>query len=265
LHPPKARAGTFADTVQASGAFSQLPRVGLLFGYHPADLELPREEQRRVVLRGKGNVGRNPRALAYRIAERNVELDDGDSDLIGYVADVEPCDVTERELLSTGRPQAPDEEREPSKAEQVEAIILERFGDGQERPSIYEELRGRGFAHTTVERARKALCTTRKEPGEMGRGWLWTLRPEHVRSTHVSLVHLRASRGGSLQTDTDCVPSGVNPNETRRDTDTHERDEIEEHSPEETHRHNSGGTTRVREGSLAQRAVAQLGEFGEKR
>ncbi len=60
LHPPKARAKTFADTVQASGAFSQLSRTGLLFGYHPDDRDLPREEQRRVVLRGKGNAGRNP-------------------------------------------------------------------------------------------------------------------------------------------------------------------------------------------------------------
>ena len=42
VHPPKARAGTFADAVQASGAFSQLPRLGLLFGIHPEDLALPR-------------------------------------------------------------------------------------------------------------------------------------------------------------------------------------------------------------------------------
>jgi hypothetical protein len=70
LHPRKAGGDTFADVVQESGVFTQLPRLGLLFGYHPDDIELPQDQQRRVILRGKGNLGRNPGALSFRIAEK---------------------------------------------------------------------------------------------------------------------------------------------------------------------------------------------------
>ena len=104
LHPRKAGGDTFADVVQESGVFTQLPRIGLLFGYHPDDLELPREERRRVILRGKGNLGRDPGALSFRISERCLKGYEDDpegllADPVGYIADVEPCDVTERQLL----------------------------------------------------------------------------------------------------------------------------------------------------------------------
>lgn len=56
LHPRKGGGETFADVVQESGVLTQLPRLGLLFGYHPDDRELPHDQQRRVILRGKGPV-----------------------------------------------------------------------------------------------------------------------------------------------------------------------------------------------------------------
>jgi hypothetical protein len=227
LHPPKARAGTFADAVQASGAFSQLARIGLLFGYHPDDLELPREQQRRVVLRGKGNAGRNPGALSYRIAERIVQLDDGDTDFIGYVCDVQPCDITESQLLRAERPQARDaDERQPTKAEQVERLILERFADGEERESMRDELIAAGYAATTVDRARQNVCMTpRKQTGSMTGPWMWRLRPEHVRSTRVGHGDFVATRGGPPSTMREMGTSGPNPNKQGKPHLTHLFDE----------------------------------------
>jgi hypothetical protein len=130
LHPRKAGGDTFADVVQESGAFTQLPRIGLLFGYHPDDLELDAEQRRRVILRGKGNIGRSPGALSFRIAEKFLDYGDDDPDGVadgtGYVTDVEPCRVTERQLLRA-RPPA---EKELSKLAVAEAIIGAVLEDG---------------------------------------------------------------------------------------------------------------------------------------
>ena len=135
LHPRKAGGETFADVVQESGAFTQLPRIGLLFGYHPDDLELKPEDRRRVILRGKGNLGRNPGALSFRIAEKFLDygdvVPDGTADGIGYVTDVQPCDVTERQFLSA-RPPA---ETPLSKVAVAEAVIGLALVDGEWRPA----------------------------------------------------------------------------------------------------------------------------------
>jgi Bifunctional DNA primase/polymerase, N-terminal/AAA domain/Primase C terminal 1 (PriCT-1) len=67
MHPPKGRSVDFRDMVQASQAFAAVPRTGLLFAYHPDDHDKPEQERRRVLLRGKGNIGRDPGALEFRI------------------------------------------------------------------------------------------------------------------------------------------------------------------------------------------------------
>ena len=135
LHPRKAGGDTFADVVQESGVFTQLPRLGLLFGYHPEDLELPQDQQRRVILRGKGNVGRNPGALSFRIAERFLDWGDDDpedDEGVGYITDVQPCHVTERELLATKRR---DADRPTTKVEHAEALIDMALRDGAWHPA----------------------------------------------------------------------------------------------------------------------------------
>ena len=132
LHPRKAGGESFAEVVQESGAFTQLPRLGLLFGYHPDDVELPRDQQRRVCLRGKGNAGRNPGALSFRISERFLDWEDdpqGIADGIGYVTDVEECHMTEQKLLSRrgqkGQPEG------VGKVELAMAVMRVALADGE--------------------------------------------------------------------------------------------------------------------------------------
>ena len=248
LHPSKGRAETFADTVQASGAFSQLSRTGLLFGYHPDDQELPREAQRRVVLRGKGNAGRNPGALSYRITERLVCLDDGDSDLIAYVTDVQPCEITERQLLQAERPQARDGDgRLPSKAEQVERLIRDRLADGEWHESMTDELVAAGFAATTVGRARTTLCQRpRKGRGSMTEGWEWRLRPEFVKDV-CELGTSSEPRARTGHPDEMCVlvTSGDIPNKQGIPQLTHESNERPGRAVELPNSHNAGNTPRA--------------------
>lgn len=249
LHPPKAHAETFADTVQASGAFTQVSRTGLMFSYHPDDRDLPPPDQRRIVIRGKGNAGRDPGALAFRIDERLVQLDDGDSDLIGYVTDVQPCDITIRQLLRADRPQVREaDEREPSKAEHVEQLILERLADGEWHDAMREELIAAGYSGTTVDRARKKLCQPpRKQPGAMTAPWLWRLLPEHAtRQPDVCRGDFAASRGGSPNEMRALVTSIGIPNKHGSHHLTHETDEPPDTPDEVTISHKARNTPRAR-------------------
>ncbi len=78
----------------------------MVFGAHPDDEALPFENRRRVLLRARGNIGRDPGALSFAITAKWMRLDDGDTDEVPYVCDVENCDVTIRDLLRADRPRA---------------------------------------------------------------------------------------------------------------------------------------------------------------
>ena len=128
LHPPKAQSTNFRDLVQASQAFSAIPRVGLLFSYHPDD-DADDPDRRRVVLRGKGNLGRDPGALEFRIVGRSYEHDDGTVCEREVVTDVKPCRVTMADL-------APDRMvgvREPSKTDRAVEILQKVLANHGER------------------------------------------------------------------------------------------------------------------------------------
>ncbi len=143
-----------------------------------------------------------------------MRLDDGSSDLIGYVSDVEPCAVTERELLHAERPHPPEGERKPSKAEQVEALIRDRCRDGEPHPSMYDELRERWATRYTHHRQgpRKKLCTNgARPPGSMNGGWLWTLRlrARSAKTMCMTCATCSRARGGALRRG--CVPVYLTP------------------------------------------------------
>jgi hypothetical protein len=63
LHPNKSGAAGLRARAGGSGQFTDVPRSALILGYHPED------EGCRVLARGKGNVGRIPPALVFRIEE----------------------------------------------------------------------------------------------------------------------------------------------------------------------------------------------------
>ena len=132
-----------------------------------------------MILRGKGNVGRNPGALSFRIAEKFLNWDDDEpvnleEDGIGYIADVEPCDITERLLL-----RAKLSDRPMSKVEQAEALIRMALLDGEWHPvaPIREELAKAGLNHNAnVDAAkRRAGVVTSKQPGVTHGPWGWQI------------------------------------------------------------------------------------------
>jgi hypothetical protein len=174
MHPPKARSADFRDLVQASQAFSAIPRVGLLLAYHPDDGP-ECDTRRRVLIRGKGNLGRDPGALEFRIAARIYRHDNGHATEREYATDVRPCAITLADL-------APDKlvgARAPTKAEQAADIIRTALTDGQWHPAapIRELLAQQAVdAAGVIDRAgRLAGIEKRKRPGEASGPWEWRL------------------------------------------------------------------------------------------
>ncbi len=203
-HPPKRRAVSFADFYSASAAFTQVSRACLLFGWHPDDYELPEEQRRRVLLRARANVGRDPGALSFRIDAQWLKLDDGNEDEVPYATDVETCKVTVRDLLRADRPQAPDpEQREPGKQEQLEQTIAEYLADGGWHPSLSDELKQDGWKHSTIQAARSKVAKARKQPGTMDGPWQWRLLDGRSSQTSDSSTLPSASRARSVYVNPD--------------------------------------------------------------
>ena len=217
LHPRKAGGETFADVVQESGAFTQLPRLGLLFGYHPEDAELPRDQQRRVVIRGKGNVGRNPGGLSFRIAERFLDYGDDDpegiADGVGYVTDVQECHVTERELL---RPRGlKDRPQDVPKVELAMAVMRVALADGE--PHLADPIRAElerieANHNAVVDDAKNQLgVRSEKQKGVLHGPWWWQMdRSSNSGELSDSLDPARATLVPQLTLGPDSCP---NPNE----------------------------------------------------
>ena len=217
LHPRKAGGETFSDVVQESGAFTQLPRLGLLFGYHPDDVDLPRDQQRRVCIRGKGNAGRNPGALSFRIAERFLDWEGDDpkgiADGVGYVTDVQECRLTERELL---RPRGlRDQPQDVPKVELAMAVLRAALADGEWHLAgpIRAELEQIEANHNAVvDDAKNQLgVKSEKQKGVLHGPWWWQMdRSSNSGELSDSFGPARATLVPQLTLDPDSSP---NPNE----------------------------------------------------
>jgi hypothetical protein len=179
LHPPKARSGDFRDLVQASQAFSAIPRVGLLFAYHPDD-DPEDHDRRRVLIRGKGNIGADPGALAFRIAARPFLHDDGRTTDREVVVDVEPCTVTLADL-------APDRligARQPTKTEQAAELLRAELADHDWHPAalVRKQLAAADLDSGSVRA--KALQLAHVEKRKTERQWWWRIPTQGEGSNH---------------------------------------------------------------------------------
>jgi hypothetical protein len=174
LHPPKAKGNGFRDMVQASQAFTAIPRVGLLFAYHPDDGELPHDDQRRVCVRGKGNIGRNPAALEYRIVEHSYRHDDGVVTYdVAIAEDVRPSDVTMADLRADRCIGA----RDPGQRERAVDELRRALGDHDWHPAAptIELLSHDGLSKPTIHRAAASLRVEKRRTKD---AWQWRLPTE---------------------------------------------------------------------------------------
>ena len=180
-HPPKSKGATFADYVMASAAFVHVTRVGLLFAWHPDDLELPDQERRRVLLRppGGSNIGRDPGAFEFGVATEALRIE-GEDEEVPYTTPLIPSDVGFRDLTRTPKDDAPKKRR----IAEARALIDERLADGRWHLSMIDELVEQGFSKATAYRAAEP-CEKVKEPSADGKWW-WAV-PGTPKSSFVEL------------------------------------------------------------------------------
>jgi hypothetical protein len=129
-----------------------------------------------VIVRGKGNRGRNPGALEFRVTGREHRHGDGVVQELEVVTDVQSSDVTMRRLLAHGRVEA---DPPTTKAEQAAEIITDELADGEWhdagpiRATLAElELNGPSVVSSAKEQAKVA---SRQRPGAVHGGWEWRL------------------------------------------------------------------------------------------
>lgn len=272
MHPPKARSTEFRDLVQASQAFTAIPRIGLLFAYHPDDgPDTP--DRRRVLLRGKGNLGRDPGAIEFKVTGRPFTHDDRRTTDRELVTDVQPSGVTLADL-APGRIIGA---REPSKIDRAQALIAEMLADGGWHlvDAIRDRLHAEGVNHNAVvdEAKRRLGVKTRKQPGVMNGGWEWRIaegsevapdpgqEPRRARSTDSSTLSPRARDAHRLF---DSSQNGLeNPLNERRVEESvvldKQRDCSRRVSPADTSRAREAPAGDPAEPSLAEQAVAKHG------
>jgi len=266
-HPPKAKGSTFADMVIASVAFIQVCRVGLLFAWHPDDLELPDQERRRVLMRppGGSNIGRDPGSFEFRVLAKELLIED-ELEEVPYTTPLEPSDVTFRDVTRTPREDRPAR----SKIADAKTIIDERLADGAWHPSMINELIKRGFSKSTAYEAAKPYEKA-KEESEDGKWW-WAA-PGTPKSSFVELdqnfgsstPRAWANTGGS-----ELRPKPPDNGSTERCSEVPgEMDETTEEEPVDVEVPKPDACprahARTREGTLAEQAVASLGEDGQKK
>ena len=177
-----------------------------------------------MLLRAAGNIGRDPGAISFRIGGKLIDLDDGTSDEIGYVYDVEQCDVTKRDLLAADRATAPDDrERARPKIDVLVDRIREYLADGGWHPSIRVELEAEGFSGGTIHDAQSRVVYARKTPGTMNGAWQWRLKSSNSADTPTDRDASRAgghSRHSDTPTDQDINPINIDLSECRTSSTT---------------------------------------------
>jgi hypothetical protein len=175
LHPPKARGFAFRDFVQGSQAFSAVSRFGLLFAWHPDDAE-DDPLRRRVMVRGKGNLGRDPGALEFRVIGREHEHSDGHVQEREVVVDVRSSDVTFQQPMA--RPRGAGDERH-RKYEDAAEIIQSRLNGGEWHPAatIRGELDAQDLnSDSVVDNAKRLLGVATRRGVD---GWEWRIPLEN--------------------------------------------------------------------------------------
>lgn len=96
LHPNKGSRGSFRDLVSGSHAFNAQSRSSLWLAEHPDDPE------RRVLVRGKGNLSAPPPSFEFRIESRELEIN-GHTFHLPVVTDQGDGDTTVEDVLKPER------------------------------------------------------------------------------------------------------------------------------------------------------------------
>jgi AAA domain len=208
LHPNK-KADSFRQLVAGSSAFNAVSRSSLLLAEHPED------EQRRVLIRGKGNLSQKPDPVEFEITSYRFEAN-------GYTfkgplaASFTTSDLDIDQLL--GDENKRSEHSNIANAAEIIEALLKRDGKWHPAKPIYEACANEHVDERTLQRAKARLkiehrrMRTFQAPAE----WRWptTDDTQSTRVFDVASVATVASANGQK-------PIGSSTDDTH---DTHERE-----------------------------------------
>jgi hypothetical protein len=148
MHPNK-RADSFRQLVAGSPAFNAVSRSSLLVAEHPEDRDL------RVLVRGAGNLSKEPKALEFKLSSHRFRANGYDFD-VPLVTGVELGELTIDDLV---KPDATTADLHSKIVDAVEIIeaLLPRDAEWHPAADIYTAAEGEGIDERTVKRAKKRL------------------------------------------------------------------------------------------------------------
>lgn len=165
LHPNK-RAENFRQLVSGTSAFNAVSRSSLLLAVHPDN------EDRRVVVRGKGNLSATPEAIEFTLGGHGFIANDHVFD-VPLASDFTPGTLTADDLIGDER-KVSENSRTRDAAEIIEALLPR---DGQWHPPtrVFEAAGGEGIGERTVQRAAQRLKVTRRRTNSFPAAveWRW--------------------------------------------------------------------------------------------
>ena len=162
-HPNKMRGEAHRNRAGASHQFTDVPRSGLVLGYHPD------EPDRRALGRPKGNLGPVPASLSFRIAGSFVQAADGRPIEVPRITELrEEPELRPEEILID-----PPRDRGPSKQEQVQELVTKLGADGKWRSLDQAEdacrvleVSGRTFSRAVEAMEREGLIELRPDESD---------------------------------------------------------------------------------------------------
>jgi AAA domain len=147
LHPNK-RAETFRQLMNGSVAFNAVSRSSLLLAVHPDD------DDRRVLVRGKGNLSATPEAIDFALGGHIFNANGHRFD-VPLASDFTPGTLTVEDLIGDDR--AKDEHSKTRDAEEIIEALLPRDGGWHLAKRVHEACEAQGIGERTVQRAAKRL------------------------------------------------------------------------------------------------------------
>lgn len=147
LHPNK-RASSFRELIAGSSAFNSVSRSSLLLAEHPE------EKDRRVLVRGKGNLSAKPVAVELSVRGHKFEAN-GHTFSVPVAVDFSDSELQVDDLIGD-EPKRAEHSQTADACEIIEAL-LPRDGDWHPAKPIFEACAEENIGERTVKRAKERL------------------------------------------------------------------------------------------------------------
>ena len=191
LHPNK-RADSFRQLIAGAPAFNSVSRSSLLLAEHPED------EQRRVLVRGKGNLSKTPTAVEFQITSHRFSANGHDFN-VPLAHDFSEGTLTVEDLV--GNVGQDSEHSKVAEAAEVITALLPRDGQWHPAKPIKDACEQDGLDDRTVKRAkaRLGLEHQRARAFQAGTEWRWPASQDTLGTTALTVPSVPTVPSGSTR------------------------------------------------------------------